>query len=67
MDRFNSQEDVKWDPAAELKGMKARLDGFDMTLKNPYIIGTWAWKSFNAGWADADMDPDNSITKKENS
>lgn len=25
---------------------------------NPFDAGSWLWKSFNAGWADVDQDPD---------
>ena len=53
MDRFDSHEEQRWHPEAESQGRIARLNGFDIEAQNPFIVGSWAWKSFRAGWADA--------------
>jgi len=55
MDRFNSNEEISFHPEAESQGRIARLNGYKMEKSNPYQINTWEWKSFNAGWADADQ------------
>jgi len=36
-------------------GWFSRNQGFDR-VDNPYRKGSWAWKSWMAGWSDADMD-----------
>lgn len=65
MDRFNSSEDVIFHPEAESQGALARMDGWDMQSQNPYHIGSWMWRSFNAGWADVDAERDNLKAENE--
>lgn len=57
MDRFSSHEDTEFHPEAESQGRTARLDGFNMA-HNPYdsTLDNWLHRSWNAGWADMDMD-----------
>jgi len=58
MDRFNSNEEVEFHPEAESKGYEARLLGRSLS-ENPYdpVLDTWLFRSWSAGWCDADMDP----------
>lgn len=61
-DRFNSKENVEWNSEAESQGRLARMDGFPLSVnpyKNPYdkYHENWFFKSWAAGWVDADMDP----------
>jgi hypothetical protein len=53
-DRFSSQEEPEFNPTAYGYGEAARMDGLSID-SNPYQRDTWAWKSFRAGWSDADM------------
>lgn len=53
-DRFSSREEVRWHPAAADRGYRDRELGLPMSC-NPFTPGTWTWNSYNAGWADADM------------
>lgn len=55
MDRFSSKEEVRYHPEAESQGRLARLDGWRLG-ENPFLHQSWLWKSWNAGWADADQD-----------
>lgn len=55
MDRFSGYEDMEFHPEGESQGRMARLFGEPMK-NNPHTPGGWMWKSWNAGWADADMD-----------
>jgi len=59
MDRFSSHEDVEFQPEAESLGRTARLDGFSIA-HNPYdrVLDSWLHRSWDAGWADMDMDQD---------
>ena len=58
-DRFSSAEDYEWHPECFSQGFRARLDGHKIQA-NPYhfAYASHAYKSWNAGWADADMDAD---------
>jgi hypothetical protein len=56
MNRFNSAEDIEFHPEGLSQGRLARLGGHRMEKANPYELGSWLWQSFNAGWADVDMD-----------
>ena len=53
-DRFNSNEEVKWNAAAFKQGGDARMQQLDLD-QNPYLRRGWEHKSWTAGWADADM------------
>lgn len=55
MDRFDVTEKIDWHEESFLQGVEARRLGFDMHSQNYYDEGSWAWKSFKAGWADEDM------------
>lgn len=62
MNRFNSTEEVGWDTKAEFEGRLARMGGFPLSVNpytNPYhpAFQNWFYKSWVAGWCDADMDP----------
>lgn len=48
----------EWHEECFYQGYKARQHGFDIISQNPYDIGLWGWKSFRAGWCDADADPE---------
>lgn len=58
MDRFSSREIVEFDEDKEKEGYRARMAG--RTHKdNPYASCkgfSWSKESWNAGWADADME-----------
>jgi hypothetical protein len=56
-DRFDSSEDYEWHPECFSQGVRARLGGYKIQT-NPYQRSSaeYAHKSWNAGWADADMD-----------
>jgi hypothetical protein len=58
MDRFPQPNDFDWNTDAYSEGYCTRQEGREMVPNNPYERNSLAWKSFNAGWADADMDPD---------
>ena len=57
MDRFNSHEEIEFHSEAENNGVEARLSGKPMS-SNPYdpLLDNWLYRSWNAGWCDADMD-----------
>lgn len=51
----------RWHPEAESQGREARLLGFkqDDRAANPYVKygrNHWMYRSFVAGWCDADQD-----------
>ncbi len=54
-DRFNSDEEVPWAQGCFHDGFKARLYGFPISTNPNEGLASWARKSWNAGWADADM------------
>ena len=56
VDRFSSAEDLEFHTEAESQGREARLHGRPMS-ENPHPAG-WMHKSWRAGWADADQDPE---------
>lgn len=56
VDRFSSREDLEWHPEAESQGREARMMGRPLSA-NPHPDG-WMEKSWRAGWADVDQDPD---------
>lgn len=53
-DRFNSDEEVEWAQGCFEEGGIAWCRDEPIT-NNPHESGTFAWKSWNAGWADTDM------------
>lgn len=56
MDRFSSREEPQpWDDAAFRAGAQARREGKSW-VTNPYpmLPPSWAMKSWQAGWSDAD-------------
>jgi len=58
-ERFHSGEEVEWHPEAFSQGMEACMRGFSYSDRgcNPYTENRegWMYKSFVAGWTDADM------------
>jgi hypothetical protein len=58
MDRFNSHEEVDFDRDKFLQGRLSRFQNKPLS-SNPYDVQkeTFQYKAWNAGWADADMDP----------
>lgn len=56
MDRFNTQEEIEFEPEAEARGYWARVIGKEFD-KNPYNHNRqpWLFWSWAAGWVDADM------------
>ena len=61
MDRFSSTEEVEFNAHAMSEGRLARMDGHklaDNPYKNQYdpTFENWLYKSWKAGWVDADMD-----------
>jgi hypothetical protein len=67
MNRFNSTEEVEFNEEAMHQGREARIYGFKENdpEANPYCDRktSWLYKSFIAGWADADMDVANGLIK----
>ena len=56
MDRFSSSEDVEWAEGPFRDGSQARTDGYSLHhCPSSDEIGSFAAKSWRAGWADADQ------------
>lgn len=53
-DRFNSKEEIKFLPSEFGEGVWDRKSLKPMSA-NPYPNGTLKYKSYHAGWCDADM------------
>ncbi len=51
--RFDDREDTQWAEGAFFDGGVAWTRKVPLT-QNPHEVGTWAYKSWTAGWADAD-------------
>jgi len=56
MDRFSSAEDVEWARGPFREGSQARTDGYSLDhCPAAHHVGSFAAKSWRAGWADADQ------------
>ena len=62
MDRFNSAEEIRWLPKEFGEGAWDRKSHKPMA-SNHYPEGTLKYKSYNAGWCDADMQLQGDLSK----
>lgn len=67
--RFSDFEDLEFNQEAFMQGFSHRTSGHGINEGNPYEKESWLYKSFRAGWCDADMcilnreDPNNPISE----